>query len=179
MGPDIPDVRRVAEQVAERIRANSKSRIVNFDWNERSKSIQIQIDQDKARQLGLTSEQVAQSLNSALTGRTLTQLRDDIYLIDVIGRAQARDRGDLQSLRDLEINLPDGNSVPLEQIATFRYGLEESIIWRRERLPTITVQATIVPGVQAATVVGELEKPHRLRCAERCRLATASRWAGP
>src|SRR5262249_23751885 len=86
-------------------------------------------------------------------------LRDDIYLIDVIGRAQARDRGDVQSLRDLEINLPNGNSVPLEQIATFGYGQEESIIWRRERLPTITVQATLVPGVQAATIVAELEKP--------------------
>ncbi len=159
MGPDIAGVRRIAEQVAERLRANSQARIVNFDWNERSKSVQIQIDQDKARLLGLTSEQVSQSLNSALSGRTVTQLRDDIYLIDVIGRAQARDRGDLQSLRDLEINLPNGTSVPLEQVATFGYGLEESIIWRRERLPTITVQATIVPGVQAATVVGELEKP--------------------
>jgi multidrug efflux pump subunit AcrB len=159
MGPDITGVRRVSELVAERIRANSQARIVNFDWNERSKSIQIQIDQDKARLLGLTSEQVSQSLNSALSGRTVTQLRDDIYLIDVIGRAQARDRGDLQSLRDLELNLPNGNSVPLGQVATFGYGLEESIIWRRERLPTITVQATIVPGVQAATVVGALEKP--------------------
>ncbi len=108
MEPDIAGVRRVSEQVAERVRANSHSRIVTFDWNERSKSIQIQIDQDKARLLGLTSEQVSQSLNSALSGRTVTQLRDDIYLIDVIGRAQARDCGDIQSLRDLEINLPNG-----------------------------------------------------------------------
>ncbi|MET0987022.1 MAG: efflux RND transporter permease subunit, partial [Steroidobacteraceae bacterium] len=126
--------------------------------NERSKSIQLQIDQDKARLLGLTSEQVSLALNAGLSGRTVTQLRDDIYLIDVIGRAQARDRGDVQSLRDLGINLPNGNSVPLEQVATFAYGLEESIIWRRERLPTITVQASLVPGVQAATAVGELEK---------------------
>lgn len=159
MGPDIAGVRRVSEQVAQHIRENSQARTVNFDWNERSKSIQLQIDQDKARLLGLTSEQVSLALNAGLSGRTVTQLRDDIYLIDVIGRAQARDRGDVQSLRDLGINLPNGNSVPLEQVATFAYGLEESIIWRRERLPTITVQASLVPGVQAATVVGELEKP--------------------
>ncbi|MET0656745.1 MAG: efflux RND transporter permease subunit [Steroidobacteraceae bacterium] len=158
MGPDIAGVRRVSEQVAQHVRGNPQARTVNFDWNERSKSIQLQIDQDKARLLGLTSEQVSLALNAGLSGRTVTQLRDDIYLIDVIGRAQARDRGDVQSLRDLGINLPNGNSVPLEQVATFAYGLEESIIWRRERLPTITVQASLVPGVQAATAVGELEK---------------------
>jgi multidrug efflux pump subunit AcrB len=159
MGPEIAKVRQISEQVAARVRANPEARIVAFDWNERSKSVQIRIDQDKARLLGVTSEQVAQAMNSALSGRTVTQMRDDIYLVDVIGRAQARDRGDMQSLRDLEINLLNGSSVPLGQVATFGYGLEESIIWRRERLPTITVQATIAEGVQAATVVGELEKP--------------------
>jgi multidrug efflux pump subunit AcrB len=158
MGPDTGGVRRIAAQVADRIRAHKDARLVNFDWNELSKSVRIQIDQDKARLLGITSEQIATSLNSALSGRTVTQFRDDIYLIDVIGRAQARDRGDLRSLRELEITLPGGNSVPLAQVATFGYGLEESIIWRRERLPVITVQADITKGMQAATVVGELEK---------------------
>jgi multidrug efflux pump subunit AcrB len=159
MGPDIPGVRRIAEQVAERMRANPNTRLVNFDWNEMSKSVRIQIDQDKARQLGLTSEQIARALNSALTGRAVTQIRDDIYLIDVIGRAQARDRGDLQSLRDLEIGMPNGSSVPLAQVATFDYGLEESIIWRRDRLPTITVQADVAKGLQAATVEKQLTQP--------------------
>jgi multidrug efflux pump subunit AcrB len=158
MGPDTSGVRRIAAQVADRIRANKDSRLVNFDWNELSKSVRIQIDQDKARLLGITSEQIASSLNSALSGRTVTQFRDDIYLVDVIGRAQARDRGDLRSLRELEIALGNGSSVPLAQVASFGYGLEESIIWRRERLPVITVQADITKGLQAATVVGELEK---------------------
>ncbi|MEP7246825.1 MAG: efflux RND transporter permease subunit [Gammaproteobacteria bacterium] len=158
-GPEIAGVRRLSEQVATVIRQNAHSKLVNFNWNELAKSVRIEIDQDKARQLGLTSEQVSSSLNAALSGRVVTQLRDDIYLIDVRGRAEARDRTDLQSLRDLQIVMPNGTSVPLAQVATFGYGLEESLIWRRDRLPTITVQADISTGLQPATVVAELENP--------------------
>ncbi len=133
-GPDIGGVRAMAEKVAATMRANPNTRVVNFDWNEMTKSMRIVVDQDKARQLGISSEQVARSLNAALSGRTVTQLRDDIYLIDVQGRAEARDRSDLSRLRDLEIGIVSGNSVPLAQIARFEYGLEETIIWRRDRL---------------------------------------------
>jgi len=157
MGPDIAGVRRVAEDVAERIRQHPQARLVNFNWNELSKSVRIVIDQDKARLLGLTSEQVSSSLNSVLSGRSVTELRDDIYLIDIRGRAEAHDRSDLQSLREIEIAMDSGRSVPLAQIADFRYGLEESLIWRRDRLPAITVQADITRGLQAATVVGQLD----------------------
>ena len=94
-----------------------------------------------------------------MSGRTVTQFRDDIYLIDVQGRAQARDRGDVSRLRDLEIGLASGNSVPLTQIATFEYGLEETVIWRRNRLPTITVQSKVADGFTAATVTEQLQKP--------------------
>jgi len=118
--------------------------------------VHVDVDQDKARLLGISSEEVSVALNSVLSGRSLTQLRDDIYLIDVRGRAEAADRGDLQSLRDLAISMPGGRSVPLAQIAEFRYGLEEPVIWRRERLPVITVQADISQGLQAATVVARL-----------------------
>jgi multidrug efflux pump subunit AcrB len=159
MGKDLAEVRRIAEQVASVVRANPNTRIINFDWNERSKSVLIDIDQDKARRLGVSSEQLARALNSTLTGRVVTQLRDDIYLIDIRGRAIERDRADLQSLRDLEVGVPGGASIPLAQIAKFRYGQEESIIWRRERLPTITVQADLLPGAQAATIVQALEQP--------------------
>jgi multidrug efflux pump subunit AcrB len=158
-GPDIGGVRTMAEKVAATMRANPNTRVVNFDWNEMTKSMRIVVDQDKARQLGISSEQVARSLNAALSGRTVTQLRDDIYLIDVQGRAEARDRSDLSRLRDLEIGIVSGNSVPLAQIARFEYGLEETIIWRRDRLPTITVQAKVAPGLQPATVNGQLDEP--------------------
>ncbi len=158
-GPDVAGVRAIAEEVAVTLRANRNARVVNFDWNEMTKSMRIVVDQEKARQLGISSEQVARALNAALNGRVVTQLRDDIYLIDVQGRAEARDRGDLTRVRDLEIGILSGNNVPLAQIATFEYGLEETIIWRRDRLPTITVQAKVPPGVQPATVNEELKKP--------------------
>jgi multidrug efflux pump subunit AcrB len=156
-GPDVAGVRRVAEDVAARLRANPNTDLVNFDWNELQKSVRIDVDQDKARLLGVTSEDIAAAMNSTLSGRTVTQLRDDIYLIDIRGRAEADDRGDLRTLRDLQLGVGTGRSVPLAQIAEFHYGLEESLIWRRERLPTITVRADIAQGLQAATVVAELE----------------------
>ena len=156
MGRDVDEVRRVADAVAGIVRANPNTRLTSFDWYEKTKSVLIDIDQDKARRLGISSEQLARALNSALSGRTVTQLRDDIYLIDIRGRAMARDRADLQALRDLEVAVAGGASVPLAQVAEFRYGQEESVIWRRERLPTMMVQATVAPGVQAATVVEEL-----------------------
>jgi multidrug efflux pump subunit AcrB len=156
-GPDVSGVRAVAETVAATMRANSKTRLVNFDWNEMTKSMRIVVDQDKARQLNISSEQVARALNAALSGRTVTQLRDDIYLIDVQGRAEARDRGDLTRLRDLEIGIINGNNVPLAQVASFEYGLEETVIWRRDRLPTITVQAKVMGGLQPATVNAQLD----------------------
>lgn len=156
-GSNVTEVRRMAGLVADAVRSNSHARLVNFDWNELSKSVRIEVDQDKARQLGLSSQQVADAINSTLSGRTVTHLRDDTYLIEVRGRGQARDRTDLNSLRDLEIGTAAG-TVPLAQVARFDYGLEESTLWRRKRLPTITVQADLMPGLQAATVIGELQK---------------------
>jgi multidrug efflux pump subunit AcrB len=156
MGKDVDEVRRLADAVADIVRAHPSTRLTSFDWYEKTKSVLIDIDQDKARRLGISSEQLARALNSALSGRTVTQLRDDIYLIDIRGRAMDRDRADLQALRDLEVAVAGGASVPLAQVAEFRYGQEESVIWRRERLPTMTVQATVAPGFQAATVVEEL-----------------------
>jgi multidrug efflux pump subunit AcrB len=156
MGKDIGTVRRIAGEVADILRADAQTRLVGFDWNEMGKSVQVTIDQDKARLLGISSERIASQLNAVLSGRPITQLRDDIYLVEVRGRAEARDRTDLQALRDLQLATGDGRTVPLVQVAKFDYGLEESVIWRRSRLPTITVQAEITPDVQAATVTARL-----------------------
>jgi multidrug efflux pump subunit AcrB len=154
-GTDIPTVKRIANQVADTVRAHAAARIVAFDWIEMGKSVLIQLDQDKARLLGASSSQIANELNSALSGRTVSQVRDDIYLIDLRGRAADRDRSDLKTIRELELRVGN-NTVPLEQVASLRYQLEDPIVWRRYRLPTITVQSTIGPGVQAATVVKDL-----------------------
>jgi multidrug efflux pump subunit AcrB len=155
-GSDIGRVRALADQVSTTLRSNPNTRTINFNWYDMGRSVLVTVDQEKARLVGMTSEQVAKSLNDVLSGRTVTQLRDDIYLVDVRGRAVDQDRRDLGALRDLQIRLPNGNSAPLAQIAGFSYGLEEPVVWRRDRLPTITVQADIVPGIQAATVNQQL-----------------------
>jgi multidrug efflux pump subunit AcrB len=155
-GSDIGRVRALADEVSTALRSNSNTRTINFNWYDMGRSVLATVDQEKARLVGMTSEQVAKSLNDVLSGRAVTQLRDDIYLIDVRGRAVDQDRGDLGALRDLQIRLPNGNSTPLAQIASFSYELEEPVIWRRDRLPTITVQADIIPGIQAATVNQQL-----------------------
>jgi multidrug efflux pump subunit AcrB len=155
-GSDIGRVRALADQVSTALRSNPNTRTINFNWYDMGRSVLVTVDQEKARLVGMTSEQVAKSLNDVLSGRTVTQLRDDIYLVDVRGRAVDQDRRDLGALRDLQIRLPNDSSAPLAQIAGFSYGLEEPVVWRRDRLPTITVQADIVPGIQAATVNQQL-----------------------
>jgi len=155
-GPDIGEVRALADRVATLLQANPTARTINFNWYDMGRSVLVTVDQEKARLVGVTSEQIARSLDELLSGRTVTQLRDDIYLVDVRGRAVDQDRRDLASIRDLQLRLPNGNTSPLAQIASFSYGLEEPVVWRRDRLPTITVQADVVPGIQAATVNQQL-----------------------
>jgi multidrug efflux pump subunit AcrB len=99
---------------------------------------------------------VARSLQAVLAGVTVTQVRDHTYLVDVVGRSHRSERIDLRTVRDLEIQLGNGHSVPLSDLATFQYTEEQPVIWRRKRLPTITVQADLKSG-QAAPVNARLE----------------------
>ena len=99
---------------------------------------------------------MSQTINAILSGTTVTQVRDDIYLIDIVARAIPEERAKLETLRSLMINVPGGRSVPLEQVAKLSYGIEPPLVWRRHRLPTITVQADTAPGLEAATVVKAL-----------------------
>ena len=110
------------------------------------------VDQDRVRQAGLSSEQLAQALNRVLSGSTVTQLRDSIYLVDVVARAESSERSSVEALRNLQIPTPTGASVPLRELAEFQYDLDEGYVWRRGRLPTITVQAEPLPGLQPAFV---------------------------
>ncbi len=117
----------------------------------------IDIDQDEARLLGLSSAAVASALDSAISGATVTQVRDDIYLIDVLARATEEERVALSTLRSLEVALPNGRTVPLTQFATIETGQEYPQVWRRDRVPTLTVQADVAPGVLPDEVVDSLE----------------------
>ena len=121
-GPDIGEVRALADRVATLLQANPTARTINFNWYDMGRSVLVTVDQEKARLVGVTSEQVARSLDDLLSGRTVTQLRDDIYLVDVRGRAVDQDRRDLASIRDLQLRLPNGNTSPLAQIGSFSYG---------------------------------------------------------
>ncbi len=156
-GPDIAKVREIALNLAQIVATNKKAANINFDWIEPARQLRIRIDQDEARLLGLSSQAVAGALNTVITGTTITQLRDDIYLVDVVARASDEQRVSLANLRNLQVAVPGGRTVPLSQFATFEYEQDYPLIWRRDRVPTLTVQADVVPGTLPETVVDALE----------------------
>ena len=155
-GPEPGQVREIAYKVAEVIGSDPGAANVNYNWMEPARTVRISVDQDQARLLGLSSQQLALSLNAVVSGVTATQVRSGIYLVDVLVRASAEQRMSLSTIRALQVPLPNGRTVPLSQIASVEYGQEYPIVWRRDRLPTVTVQADLLPGTQAATVVQDL-----------------------
>jgi multidrug efflux pump subunit AcrB len=155
-GPDVDQVRDISLRLAEIVSSNPDTRRVNFDWMEPARMVRVRIDQDQARLLGLSSQALATALNAVVTGTPVTQVRDDIYLVDVIARATDEQRVSLNSLQTLQVPLPNGRTVPLSQIATFDYGQEFPMIWRRDRVPTLTVQADVRDGGSPEAVVEQL-----------------------
>src|SRR6185295_5643597 len=131
--------------------ADAQTRNINFDWNESAKVIKVEVDQDRARALGISSQQLSETINAILSGTRVTQLRDNTYLVDVVARAVPEERARIDTLRSMTISVSGGRRVPLDQVATFSYATEPPMIWRRQRLPTVTVQADVVPGVEATT----------------------------
>jgi multidrug efflux pump subunit AcrB len=155
-GPDVERVRDIAQEVAQLMAEARGARHVHFDWMEPAREMRVRVDQDQARLLGLSSAQVAAALNAAVTGTTITQLRDDIYLIPVVARATAEQRLSLDTLRAIQVPLPGGRTVALTQLARFEYAQEYPLIWRRDRVPTLTVRADVDHGVLPDTVVAQL-----------------------
>jgi multidrug efflux pump subunit AcrB len=155
-GPDVAQVRDVALKLAQVVATNPNAEKINFDWIEPAREVRIHIDQDKARLLGLSSQALAGVLNTVMTGTAVTQVRDDIYLVDVVTRATDEQRVSLATLPTLQVPIPGGRTVPLSQFATFEYQQDYPLIWRRDRVPTLTVQADVVPGVLPETVVSAL-----------------------
>ncbi|NER60051.1 efflux RND transporter permease subunit, partial [Pseudomonas sp. MAFF212428] len=156
-GKDIDQVRRHAIELAALLDRNSHIGEIIYDWNEPGKVLRIDIAQDKARQLGLSSEDVANLMNSIVSGAPLTQVNDSIYLIDVVGRAVDSERGSPQTLQNLQIVTPNGTSIPLLAFATVRYELEQPLVWRRDRKPTITVKAAVRDEIQPTDLVAQLK----------------------
>ena len=156
-GEDIATLRRIAGDVATAMRGNPALSNVNFDWSERSKAVQIEIDQDKARLLGVSGQELAALLNMSLNGYTVTSYREGQKTIDVVLRGDAQERARLSALPDLAVPTKSGRSVPLNQIARLNYAFEPGLVWRRDRLPTITVRGNLYGPTQPATIVAELQ----------------------
>ncbi|WP_018633897.1 efflux RND transporter permease subunit [Neomegalonema perideroedes] len=155
-GPDIQILRGLARDLANVVESHPRVYDVGFDWMEAALRLTVQVDQEKARQLGISSQTVAGILQGVVGGVPVTQLRDDVYAIDVISRAEDDERGSLETLQNLQIATGDGGSIPLSAVASFSYGLEQPVVWRRSRVPTITVQGGVLDSTQPTTIVQEL-----------------------
>ncbi|MCV9998641.1 efflux RND transporter permease subunit [Pararhizobium sp. YC-54] len=155
-GENLQTVRGLAQNLGSIVGTYPSLRNIAFDWNEPARVVKIDVLQDKARQLGVSSQDIATALNTVVQGNAVTQVRDDIYLVDVIGRAAEKERGSIDTLLDLQLQSSSGQSVPLSSVAKFRYELEQPTIWRRDRVPAITIKAGIGDATQPATVVKAL-----------------------
>ena len=155
-GPDISQVRDIALRLASIIASNPRAKQVNYDWMEPARRVRISIDQDQARLLGLSSQALAGVLNGVVTGTTVTQVRDGIYLVNVVTRATDEQRVSLETLRNVQVPLPNGRTVPLSQLASIDFDQEFPLIWRRDRVPTLTVQADVADNALPESVVSEL-----------------------
>jgi multidrug efflux pump len=155
-GSDPAKVREIAGQVRDVMRADPRTVDVQFDWNEQVKQISLQVDQDRVRALGLNQQDISETLQVLLSGFKVTEYREGTELIDVVARAPASERQNLEGLRDLSVITTKGRAIPLSQVATLEYGFEEPILWRRNRDLVLTVRSDITPGVQAPTVTSAL-----------------------
>src|SRR6201996_2874310 len=156
IGPDPMVVREIAYKVRDVMRENPNVKDVQLDWNEQSPYLKLVVDQDRARALGLTPQDVSQALSMLISGAQVTTVRDGIEKVSVVARAVPSERLDLGGVGDLTITSRNGVAVPLQQIAKIEYAHEEPIMWRRTRDMAITVRSDVVDGVQAPDVTGQI-----------------------
>jgi multidrug efflux pump len=155
-GPDLNDVRDIALRLAQIVASDVRTRRINFDWIEPARKVRIRIDQDQARLLGLSSQSIAAVLNTVMSGAAVTQVRDGIYLVDVVMRANDEQRVSLSTLRNLQFPLQNGRTVPLGQFASLDFEQEFPLIWRRDSVATLTLQADVTQNASPEGVVAAL-----------------------
>ncbi|MGH6642923.1 MAG: efflux RND transporter permease subunit [Bradyrhizobium sp.] len=156
IGPDANKVRDIAYQVRDVMRQNPNAREPQLDWNEQSPYLKLVVDQDRARALGLTPQDVSQALSMLISGAPVTTIRDGIEKVGVIARAIPSERLDLGRVGELTVTSRNGVAVPLQQIAKIEYAHEEPILWRRNRDMAITVRTDVADGVQAPDVTSQI-----------------------
>ncbi len=151
-GPDYKTVRELSLKVANLIGEDPRTRDINLTAGEPQRSVIVTVNQIEARSLGMSSESIASEIASVFSGTTATTVRDGDRLVNVVVKGIEADRASISTLSNLEMRASNGASVPLRQVATVVYGLEDPIIWRRQGKPMIIVQSDVAQGVQAATV---------------------------
>ena len=156
VGPDPLKVRDIAGQVREIMRTEPNAVDVQLEWNEQVKNVRLEVNQDRARAFGLNTQEIAQTLQTLLSGITISEYREGTELIKVVARATAEERLDLARVADLTILTRGGAAVPLAQVAQIGYGFEEPILWRRNRDMVLTVRSDVADGVQAPTVTNAI-----------------------
>jgi len=151
--PQPDDARDAALGLATVLSGEPRLRDIALDWNEPARMVRLNVDQDQARQLGVTNGDISEALSALFTGVQVTQLRDDIFLINVVARGATDDRASLASIRNLQLSMTDGRIIPLAALVTLEYGSEQPLIMQRDGLPTVTVKAGIATKDQPATLV--------------------------
>jgi multidrug efflux pump len=156
VGPDTQKVREIAREVQTVMASSPKVRDVQFDWNDPVRTLKVELDQDKARALGLAPADVGFVTQTVMNGATMSHLREHEDLVDIVARAVPSERLDLDTLKDVNLYTRQGTVVPLSQVARVRYVLEEPVLWRRNRDMAITVRADVKDGEQGVSVTQEI-----------------------
>ena len=156
VGSDAQQVRQWADRAKEILRANPNMRGVNDNWNESIKVLRLNIDQDKARALGVTSQTIAQASRTILSGSNIGQYREGDRLIDIVLRQPLEERNAITDLGNAYLPTANGKSIPLTQIAKVSFDWEPGVMWREGRDYAVTVQGDVVEGVQGPTVTNQV-----------------------
>jgi multidrug efflux pump len=155
-GYDHDKVREIAKEAATVMAANPGIKSVNLNWNEKSKTMHLEIDQDKARKLGVTSQALAASLQTQLSGAPIAEFRENDKTVSMVFRFDVQDRNDPSRMKDLNIHIGNGKYVPLDQIAKIKFEAEDGLIYRRDLKPMIILQAETSPGVTGDDVAEQV-----------------------
>ncbi len=156
VGLDAGQVRVWADKAKEVLRANPSMRGVNDNWNEAVKVLRLNVDQDKARALGVTSQAIAQASRTTLSGTTVGQYREGDKLVDIVLRQPAEERNAITDLRNGYLPTSSGRPVPLMQVAQVDFTWEPGVVWREGRNFAVTIQGDVVEGVQGPTVTAQV-----------------------
>jgi multidrug efflux pump len=155
-GTEVPTVRAIADQVKDIMRGNPNTIGVNDNWNESVKVLRLDLDQDKLRALGISSQAVMRAANTILTGTTIGQYREDNKLIDIVVRQPEEERSTVDALNQANLPTASGKTVPMSQVARARFVWEPGVVWREGREWAITVQSDVADGIQGPTVSSQI-----------------------